>query len=178
MPSISTEHTEPLAVDQQWDRNEHGGRIRANHASRHDIRSIPIGDDARLDIFWKHLDIGYGPAVSVVIHGEEILRVDCFGPDDGHMHVAFFMPDEGTSRLYFPENTRAEQIDRGLFEINRNLRYYLDRAVNARIRATRLDPARIEEAAAEAGRIMTGFLDRVESPDTSATPAASADQTG
>lgn len=148
----------------KWSTNRHGGRIRANPPSRHDLQVVPMGDDARLDVYWKDLDIGTGPAVSLVVRGEELLRIDCFGPDDGHMHAAFFMPAGGEGRLYFPENTREEQIDRAVFEITRNLRYYLDRAVDPKVRETRLDPERVDAAAQEARRIMTGFLENVPTP--------------
>lgn len=171
MTSTRNYDAHTTAIDEKWNRNEHGGRIRANHPSRHDLQAIPIGENARLDVFWKHLDIGLGPAFSVVINDEEILRVDCFGPDDGHMHVAFFMPEKGTNRLYFPENTRSEQIDRGLFEINRNLRYYLDRMVDPDIRAFEPDAERLASATMEAREILKAFLDRVETPDS--TPAVS-----
>ncbi|NNF04124.1 MAG: hypothetical protein HKN17_06630 [Rhodothermales bacterium] len=146
----------------KWIMNRHGGRIRADHASRHDLQSIPMGENARLDVYWKHLEIGLGPAVSVVIRGEEILRIDCFGVDDGHMHTAVFMPGSGESRLYFPENTRREQIDRAVFEIARNLRYWMDRAVDPGVRAVTLHPNRIKSAAADARRIMTAYLERVD----------------
>lgn len=147
----------------KWTMNHHGGKIGANHPSRHDLQAVPLGGDAHLNVYWKQLDIGHGPAVSVVVHEEEILRVDCFGPDDGHMHAAFFMPGSGENRLYFPENTREAQIERAVFEITTNLRYYLDRAVDPRIRAVELDSDRVADAAEEARRIMMGYLQGVPS---------------
>jgi hypothetical protein len=145
----------------RWSADRHRGQMRPLYETRRDLQRIPMGDDARLEVFWKDLEIGRGPAVSVFVCDEEILRIDCFGPGSGHMHAAFFLPAEGEDRLFLPEPTIREQIRRAEFEIARNLEYYRCRVSNPAIRDLTLDADRIADAAAEAGRVMTAFIDEV-----------------
>ena len=94
-------------------------------SARQDLHRIPITGHAFIDVFWKKLPIGRVPAASVVIHNQEVLRVDCFGPGKGHLHASLFQQVPAPElRLFFPETTIREQIDRSVFEVTRNLYYY------------------------------------------------------
>ncbi|WP_461052814.1 hypothetical protein [Spirosoma arcticum] len=57
---------------------------------RRDLCRIPLTEQAFIDVFWKALPIGRGPAASVVVQDQEILRFDCFGPGGGHLHASLF----------------------------------------------------------------------------------------
>jgi len=74
----------------KWMTNEHGGRLFPDPASRNDLTRIPIDNNSYIEVFWKMLEYGRGPAVSFFIKEEEILRVDCSGSARGHLHAAFF----------------------------------------------------------------------------------------
>ncbi|WP_290480459.1 MULTISPECIES: hypothetical protein [unclassified Hyphomonas] len=134
-------------------------RYTAKFPSRRDLKIFSISPDAELHVFWKVLPIGRGPAFSLFIHEDEVLRFDCFGEDEGHYHAHF---ERGWSaaqtRLYFFEASESEQIDRVEFELLNNLDYYLQRHPWARIRAVRLDRGQLETACAAAGEQARAFL--------------------
>lgn len=145
--------TEALA----WAGNRHRGWLRANYGTRRDLRRIPVGDAVRIEVFWKDLSIGRGPAASVFLLDGEILRFDCFGPGDGHVHAAFFLAGKAESRLYMPETTVAAQFERAMFEIERNLGYYQARLADSRLRRLAIDPEALGRASQEARVIMQRY---------------------
>jgi hypothetical protein len=145
-----------------WGGNHHGGQMRPEYASRNDLQSIPIGESARLEVFWKKLKYGKGPAVSLFIFEEEILRIDCFGKGAAHMHAAFFLPGKGESRLFMPEKTIEDQIDRAKYELTRNYRYYQCRACNPKIRNLELEKESIELASQKAADLMNGYHNAIK----------------
>jgi len=117
---------------------------------RKDLVQYPVQDHVCLTVFWKVLDVGRGPATSLYIHGLEVLKFDCFGEHQGHYHIAL-RGDEGASqiRLFLPEPTVEEQIDRMWFELTTNLDYYLQRNPDPRVRKTRVAPENIEKLRAQ-----------------------------
>lgn len=131
----------------------------AYRRDRRDVRRIDAGPGLELEVFWKRIPgVGRGPACSVLVAGEEVLRLDCFGPGDGHLHADLLMlaPD-GEDRLFFGEDTVPAQIDRALFEIRRNLSYYTSRSRWPPARAFKADPARLETALTEVRRTLLEF---------------------
>ncbi len=135
----------------------HPGRLFPDYSQRKDLQVILVNDEVRLEVFWKRLAIGQGPAVSLFMLGEEVLRIDCFGSERPHLHASFFMPVQGEERLLIPEVTVEAQIDRAKFELCHNVAYYQARVLNANIRQIRLEPAALSEAAEKAASIMRGF---------------------
>jgi hypothetical protein len=137
-------------------------RYRASDAyrrDRRDVRRIDAGPGLEFEVFWKKITgIGRGPACSVLVAGEEVLRLDCFGPGDGHLHADFLMlAPEGEDRLFFGEDTVPAQIERALFEIRRNLPYYTARSRWPPARTFKADPARLEAALAQVRTTLLGF---------------------
>jgi hypothetical protein len=111
------------------------GRLDEDFRARRDLLRIAVQDGLVIDVFWKSLPIGKGPALSVFVCGDEFARFDCFGPDRGHFHLALFTPASVREyRLKFAERTATDQISRAIFELDRNLAYYLERAANPAIR--------------------------------------------
>jgi hypothetical protein len=141
-----------------WGGNHHRGQMTPGYASRNDLQTIPIDESARLEVFWKNRTNGKGPAVSLFILEEEILRIDCFGIGLAHMHAAFFLPEKGEKKLFMPEKTVEDQIDRAKYELTRNYRYYQCRACNPMIRNLKLDDESIRQASQKAADLMNGFL--------------------
>ena len=128
----------------------------------HDVAHYPIQRGADLYVYWKSLDEGKGPSASFFVLGEEVLRFDCFGENRGHYHMN--LENRGHRRrnwasttglnsrkiicLYFPEKTVSEQIERSAFELTTNVRYYLWRNRDKKIKTFSLDENRLREAVA------------------------------
>lgn len=141
-----------------WGLNDHSGRPRANPTTRKDRETIAIQDGVAIDVFHKDLPNGRGPSLSLFILTEEVLRFDCFGPRLGHMHAAFFLPDQGTDRLFLPEGSAEAQIDRAYFEVTRNLGYYQSRLSCLNARRVKIDGQALEAAAQRAQAQMKDWL--------------------
>jgi hypothetical protein len=131
----------------------------AYRRDRRDVRRIDAGPGLELEVFWKRIPgVGRGPACSVLVAGEEVLRLDCFGPGDGHLHAdSLMLAPEGEDRLFFGEDTVPAQIERALFEIRRNLAYYTARSRWPPARAFKADPVRLEAALAQVRTTLLGF---------------------
>jgi hypothetical protein len=113
---------------------------------RHEIqRSV------RLETYWVNASLGSGPAASLYVFDDEVMRFDCFGGTDGHFHVnrkqtrAF--PNSGQARLFFPAGSIEENIERSAFELCANLPYCLLVNASKRIRKMRIEESKLEEAA-------------------------------
>jgi hypothetical protein len=140
------------------------GRVDQVFRARRDLLRIAVQDGLVIDVFWKSLPIGRGPALSVFVCGEEFARFDCFGPDRGHFHLALFTPASVREhRLKFGERTATDQISRAIFEIDRNLAYYLERAANPAIRTFEVHRENLLAALPNAESKMREFL--LEQPE-------------
>ena len=92
-----------------------------------DLRDFPLEQDARVRISWasrvREEEIGVvGPRIRLLVLGEEVLRLDCFGGKHGHWHIN---PNQvkllgGRARLYYPQATREEHVERALFDLAHN----------------------------------------------------------
>ena len=130
--------------------------------SRRDLNVYPVQPGTELHVFWKVLPIGRGPAFSLFLHQDEVLRFDCFGAGDGHFHASFAHGTSSSqSRIYLAEPNAAEQVARVEFELLNNLDYYLQRHPWRRIRKTRIDRVRLATATSAAKADALGFLDSV-----------------
>jgi len=117
---------------------------------RKDVIRYPISKESYLEVFWKALEIGRGPAVSLVVHGREVMKFDCFGGERGHFHIYYgplaYLKDPSRQRLYFYEKSIDEQIERSIFELRTNIFYYLERHPDAKIRGFKPDTEKLNEA--------------------------------
>jgi len=59
---------------------------------RRDVEWIGVQPDVDLEVYWKILPIGKGPAISLYAFGFEILKFDCFGARGGHFHLFLVWP--------------------------------------------------------------------------------------
>ena len=129
---------------------------------RRDAVAFDGGPEIRGAVCWKSLATGKGPCASLFVLDEEVLRFDCFGPGDGHYHVAVTAPGpEPRRRLYLHEATVDEQIERTVHELTRNLPAYLRYHPRAEVRRCKVDAARMEQLAAEIRERMLHLLDTV-----------------
>ena len=140
-------------IDRNW------GKMRPDYSVRKDLERMTVCQGVRVEVYWKKLKFGKGPAVSLFMLDEEILRIDCFGYGAGHMHAAFFLPGKGENRFWMYESTVAEQVARARFELSRNVHYYQCRVPNPRIRALKVDPQKMKEASEWAFERMTSYID-------------------
>lgn len=133
---------------------------------RQDVRIFPVQEKLDIMTFWLDEGIGgggTGPCLSLYCRGFEILRFDCFGAGLGHFHTTAFMPwASRAKRLWFAEPTVEAQIERTLFELTRNLEYYLRLNPRYKVRRTQVDPAAMETACQAAGATMKSYLEQVE----------------
>jgi hypothetical protein len=135
------------------------GRLDQDFPERRDVLRITVQKDLVIDVFWKSLKAGKGPALSLFVCGEEFAKFDCFGPGDGHYHLALFAPAGVRQHgLQFAERTVAEQIGRTIFEIAKNLGYYLERAASPAIRKFELQRESLLSALPMAEKRMREFL--------------------
>lgn len=100
------------------------------------------------------------------INAQEYMRFDCLGKDTGHFHVRFsrpqLEPDQAAiTRLFFFERTAKAQVRRSIFEVRRNLGYYLQRHPNAAARAMQVDEPSLVSACKSAKERMLKYLNSV-----------------
>jgi len=148
-----------LSESLSWGIDRNWGKMRPEYSIRNDVQRLPISDGVELEVYWKKLKLGKGPACSLFMLEEEILRIDCFGKGAGHMHIALFLPGNGEHRLWMCEATIEEQVARARFELYRNYKYYQCRVPNPKIRALSIDRQRMREVSDEAYGIMSGYID-------------------
>lgn len=148
-----------LSESLSWGLERNRGKMKPVYESRNDIHNLAVSEGVRIEVFWKKLKLGKGPALSLFMLEEEILRIDCFGKAAAHLHVAFFLPGKGEKRLWMSEQKVEEQISRARFELYRNYRYYQSRIPNPKIRALKIDRVKMKEVSEQAYTLMHGFLD-------------------
>lgn len=86
---------------------------------------IPVQEGAQLHVGWTDVPgLGGGPVATLFVHDEEVLRLDCFGGDAGHMHIN---PEQNkllstfrSARVYFQPGSIEEQVERAAFELVTN----------------------------------------------------------
>ena len=118
-----------------------------------DVVIYPVQDHAYVAVYWKDLPIGKGPCASLYVYDKEILKFDCFGEGRGHYHTHMNQSSlvrNGEERLYFYERTIEDQVERSIFEIQKNAAYHLQRNYDPRITFFKLDPSRLEAVCREA----------------------------
>jgi len=123
-----------------------------------DIVIYELQPEVFLKVYWKVLSIGKGPALALIVSGDEILRFDCFGEDEGHYHVfgGYEYPDR--DRIYFPEKTVEEQINRSIFELTHNLSCFLQLHRSPHIRNLNIDPITLKQVCEQARQQMLKYL--------------------
>jgi hypothetical protein len=127
--------------------------------TRHDLEWIRVQPDVDLKVYWKILAIGKGPAVSLYAFQFQILRFDCFGARDGHYHLLLGWPSPTTEeRIWLPEPNATAQVERTMFELTKNITYYLQRHNDNRVRGLQLEPEAWSAACTRVRDRMLHFL--------------------
>lgn len=124
---------------------------------RKDVEIISIQPGLELVVYWKVLKIGKGPAVILRADGNEILKFDCFGKNEGHFHV---IPNYG-SRIHFEEESALDQIERTAQELNMKSQTYLHKLEGNKFQKIIIDQDKLEAAVDLARQKMIFFLKTV-----------------
>lgn len=91
-----------------------------------DLSWIDVTPFCRIAVFWSVVPgVGSGPSASVYVHESEVMRLDCFGGNEGHMHlnpaqVQALRPARDP-RVYFEPGDRTTHVQRAQFELSTNL---------------------------------------------------------
>ena len=149
-------------VEQSGLRNEvevRGTALEKQFSARMDLKRFQVSEDFYIDVFWKELPIGVGPALSVYLFGYEVLKFDCFGKDKGHFHVKSMVPEKNTdSRIFFYEESREAQIEHTLYELLHNLTYYQIRSPQKGVRDLTIDHRKLEQLIPTIRSLMLSYL--------------------
>ena len=129
------------------------GRL-ASGQPRLDLVSLPVQDHGRVrvDIYWREDPEGRGPACSLYAFDREVLRIDAFGGESGHLHLNV---DGGLAqRWYFQPGPIAEHVERACFELAANVNAALKVNRDPRLERLWVDRDALARVAAEARNVM------------------------
>lgn len=124
---------------------------------KHDLVEYPIQENVLLQVYWRDDAGGRGPAASLYVYDDEIMRFDCFGGDNGHCH--FNLRQTRGRRWMYPEGSFQDHIQQSLFDLCTNLTFCLKTHQDARIQEIQIVQESIEQAA---GKMETQLLEFAE----------------
>lgn len=128
---------------------------------RQDVVLYEVQTDFYIQVYWKDIKYGVGPALIVYLYGIEALKFDCLGKNMGHFHIN---PNNkhgnDTDMLWFSEVGILAQIERTIFELTHNLSYYLDRNDDNRIRELVIDKQQLDRVLIEAKTCLLSFVEK------------------
>lgn len=157
---------QPLIYELWHRRQRQNPRMYLKRASSLKILNV---SGAQLAVYWVDTaGVGSGPTASLYVYEEEVLRLDCFGDDRGHMHFnpqqceLFSGESNETIRIYFPVGSRKDHVDRAAFELQRNVPTALQMNGLARIRNYQLKKVELALAAEQMHQIMMTLLQEDE----------------
>jgi hypothetical protein len=137
-----------------------------NLKAQNDKECFKVDDKVTLKVFWKNIEIGCGPAVCLFVCEKEVLKFDCFGPGKGHFHITTVHPwklnnKRRETRIYMMEQDITAQIERSVFELDKNLHYYLQRHPDPRIRYHNINMQDYRKVLDDAKQLMIKFTQDV-----------------
>ena len=121
---------------------------RITYRERYQLQSYPLQEGVRVEAYWRDDEAGVGPAASVYVDDEEILRLDCFGGSLGHCHVNLLqaMDRYACQHVWFyPPATARQHVEWAMHDLVVNLPMCLRHNDDSAIRETSLDEAAIRE---------------------------------
>ncbi len=138
-------------------------RPRTDIDTASDLRVMTPQEGVRLEVYWSDVpNVGRGPSASLFVLEEEVVRLDCFGGNDGHMHInpeqVRIILRRYTPRLYFPEGSREDHIERATFELATNTPSALKLNMLARVREFPIDMGKLAAAAGQMADEMNDLL--------------------
>ena len=131
-------------------------------ADTEDVLEVAVPAPYRLEAYWVRVGDEEGPAYSLFLDDDEILRVDCLGPN-GHIHYGLSEARHrgaAEPRVYLPSSSVDEQVDRAAFELARNVGYCTGLHRRRSVRSLPVDTAAFTSAAAEVARHLHALVAR------------------
>ena len=111
---------------------------------KHDLVEYPIQDNVRLESYWRDDAGGRGPAASLFVYDDEIMRFDCFGGDNGHCH--FNLRQTRGRRWMYPDGSFQDHIQQSLFDLRTNLNFCLQTHQDERVQELQIEQGILEQA--------------------------------
>lgn len=140
-------------------------RARTTSLNVSEVATHTLAQGVRLDVYWLDVGMGAGPAASLCVEDDEVLRLDCIG-DRGHLHMNMkqlrHIPHEDEPRFFLVTKSRREQVEEAAFHLERNLAFCLGTNTDRRVRAFSPDAATIAAAAGFLRTRMHALLDAHE----------------
>ena len=130
-----------------------------NYQGRHDLAEYPIQEHVRLDVYWRDDRAGRGPAASLYVYDEEVLRLDCFDGDQGHCHMN--LRQNRGQRWYYPVGGVKDHIKRSAFELGANTPACISMNHDPQVQAVKTDPENLKKAAALMEGKMLEFVEKL-----------------
>lgn len=127
---------------------------------KHDLVEYTIQDNVRLESYWRDDAGGRGPAASLYVYDDEIMRFDCFGGDNGHCHVN--LRQTRGRRWMYPEGSFQDHIRQSLFDLRANVNFCLQTHQEARVQAVDIDRHRLEAAAKQMETHLLSLADKLQ----------------
>ena len=112
---------------------------------KHDLVEYPIQEDVLLQVYWRDDAGGRGPAASLYVYDDEIMRFDCFGGDNGHCH--FNLRQTRGRRWMYPEGSFQDHIQQSIFDLQTNLTFCLRTHQDERIQGIQIAQENLKQAA-------------------------------
>jgi len=118
--------------------------------NKHSIHRRRVQPNMELEVYWLDAKLGSGPAASLYVDDDEIMRLDCLGRSTAHMHLnmkqALLIPRGHSARLWFPPGSLRDHVDRARHELVHNANYALRTNRRSVVRRTKTDPASLARA--------------------------------
>ena len=127
---------------------------------KHDLIEYPIQDNVLLQVYWRDDVGGRGPAASLYVYDDEIMRFDCFGGDNGHCH--FNLRQTRGRRWMYPKDSFQDHIHQSLFDLRTNLTFCLKTYQDQRIQEMQIAQERLEPAILKMETRLLEFADQLQ----------------
>lgn len=122
------------------------------------VTEVSVTEEIDMEVYWLVFNNQAGPAASVYAFGDELMRFDCFGRENGHFHLNMrqskLYPGGGSARIYLSMGSVDDQIREAGFWLSHNLKYATTTNRSSRIRSLVVDA----EALADAAQRMMGIM--------------------
>lgn len=127
---------------------------------KHDLVEYPIQEDVLLQVYWRDDAGGRGPAASLYVYDDEIMRFDCFGGDNGHCH--FNLRQTRGRRWMYPEGSFQDHIQQSIFDLETNLTFCLRTHQDERIQEMQISQESIKQVALKMESYLLELADKLQ----------------
>ncbi len=127
---------------------------------KRDLVEYPIQDNVLLQAYWRDDAGGRGPAASLYVYNDEIMRFDCFGENNGHCH--FNLRQTRGRRWMYPNGSFQDHIQQSLFDLRTNLTFCLKTHQDEQVQEIQIVQESLEQAAQKMEVQLLEFADQLQ----------------